>query len=69
VLDVAAGTPVSFRMRPPLLLRGHSSDGVRDVEENGLFLGKFPWSTYSSRNCRSAQVIGACFTPTEFRKR
>jgi serine phosphatase RsbU (regulator of sigma subunit) len=34
---------------PPLLLWGKSSDGVRDVEENGLFLGKFPWATYTSR--------------------
>jgi serine phosphatase RsbU (regulator of sigma subunit) len=28
---------------------GQSSAGVRYVEENGLFLGKFPWATYSSR--------------------
>jgi len=34
---------------PPLLLWGQSSQGVRDVEENGLFLGKFPWATYTSR--------------------
>jgi serine phosphatase RsbU (regulator of sigma subunit) len=34
---------------PPLLMWGQSSAGVRDVEENGLFLGKFPWATYSSR--------------------
>jgi serine phosphatase RsbU (regulator of sigma subunit) len=34
---------------PPLLLWGQSSEGVRDVEENGLFLGKFPWATYTSR--------------------
>jgi sigma-B regulation protein RsbU (phosphoserine phosphatase) len=33
---------------PPLLLWGGSSKGVRDVEENGLFLGKFPFATYSS---------------------
>jgi sigma-B regulation protein RsbU (phosphoserine phosphatase) len=33
---------------PPLLLWGTSSAGVRDVVENGLFLGKFPWATYSS---------------------
>ena len=33
---------------PPLLLWGESSGGVRDVEENGLFLGKFPQATYSS---------------------
>ena len=37
---------------PPLLLwsgsSGGSSDGVRAVEENGLFLGKFPQATYSS---------------------
>ena len=33
---------------PPLLLRGGSSRGVRDVAENGLFLGKFPFATYSS---------------------
>lgn len=33
---------------PPALLWNASSAGVRDVEENGLFLGKFPWATYSS---------------------
>jgi phosphoserine phosphatase RsbU/P len=33
---------------PPLLLWGRSSDGVRAVEENGLFLGKFEFATYSS---------------------
>ena len=32
---------------PPLLLSG-GSDGVRSVEENGLFLGKFSFATYSS---------------------
>jgi phosphoserine phosphatase RsbU/P len=34
---------------PPLLLWSQSSEGVRDLEENGLFLGKFPWATYTSR--------------------
>ena len=33
---------------PPMLLWGGSFAGVRDVVENGLFLGKFPWATYSS---------------------
>lgn len=33
---------------PPMLIWGASSPRVRDVEENGLFLGKFPWATYSS---------------------
>jgi len=33
---------------PPLLLWGSSSEGVRAVVENGLFLGKFPQATYSS---------------------
>jgi phosphoserine phosphatase RsbU/P len=33
---------------PPMLLWDASSSGVRDVEENGLSLGKFPWATYSS---------------------
>jgi phosphoserine phosphatase RsbU/P len=33
---------------PPLLLRDESSKGVRDVVENGLFLGTFPFATYSS---------------------
>ena len=33
---------------PPLLLREGSSKGVRDVAENGLFLGRFPFATYSS---------------------
>jgi phosphoserine phosphatase RsbU/P len=34
---------------PPLLLWSQSSEGVRAIEENGLFLGKFPWATYTSR--------------------
>jgi phosphoserine phosphatase RsbU/P len=33
---------------PPLLLWGRSSEEVRTVIENGLFLGKFPQATYSS---------------------
>jgi sigma-B regulation protein RsbU (phosphoserine phosphatase) len=33
---------------PPLLLWGGSSKGVRDVLENGMFLGRFPFATYSS---------------------
>jgi phosphoserine phosphatase RsbU/P len=33
---------------PPLLLWGGSAKEVRDVMENGLFLGKFPFATYSS---------------------
>src|SRR3984957_5865066 len=33
---------------PPLLLWGGSSKGVRTVMENGMFLGKFPFATYSS---------------------
>jgi len=33
---------------PPLILRSGSSNGVRNVEENGLFLGTFPFATYSS---------------------
>jgi sigma-B regulation protein RsbU (phosphoserine phosphatase) len=33
---------------PPLLLWGRSSERVRAVLENGLFLGKFPQATYSS---------------------
>src|SRR5271169_1164167 len=33
---------------PPLLLWGGSSDGVRAVEENGLFLGAFEFATYSA---------------------
>jgi phosphoserine phosphatase RsbU/P len=33
---------------PPLLLCDGSPKGVRDVVENGLFLGKFPFATYSS---------------------
>jgi sigma-B regulation protein RsbU (phosphoserine phosphatase) len=32
---------------PPLLMWGGSAKGVRDVLENGLFLGKFPFATYS----------------------
>ncbi|MBV8552517.1 MAG: SpoIIE family protein phosphatase [Acidobacteriaceae bacterium] len=33
---------------PPLLIWGSSSPEVRDVIENGLFLGKFPQAAYSS---------------------
>ena len=33
---------------PPLLMWGRGSPGVRDVTENGLFLGKFDFATYSS---------------------
>ena len=33
---------------PPLLLREGPSKCVRDVTENGLFLGRFPFATYSS---------------------
>jgi serine phosphatase RsbU (regulator of sigma subunit) len=33
---------------PPLLLWGSSRQGVQDVIENGLFLGKFDTATYSS---------------------
>ena len=33
---------------PPLLLRDGSSKSVRNVAENGLFLGRFPFATYSS---------------------
>ena len=33
---------------PPLLLWSQSSAGMREVTENGLFLGKFDFATYSS---------------------
>src|SRR6516162_9828360 len=33
---------------PPLLMWGAGSPSVRDVAENGLFLGKFDFATYSS---------------------
>jgi phosphoserine phosphatase RsbU/P len=33
---------------PPLLLWGGTSGGVRAIEENGLFLGKFDFAQYSS---------------------
>jgi serine phosphatase RsbU (regulator of sigma subunit) len=33
---------------PPLLLWGGADRGVRDVSENGLFLGKFDFAAYSS---------------------
>jgi serine phosphatase RsbU (regulator of sigma subunit) len=33
---------------PPLLLWGPSRDGVQDVIENGLFLGKFDFATYAA---------------------
>ena len=35
---------------PPLLMWGTASSGVRDVTENGLFLGMFDFATYSSIN-------------------
>jgi sigma-B regulation protein RsbU (phosphoserine phosphatase) len=48
-IDMAKGIlTYSAAGHPPMLLWGASSAGVRDVEENGLFLGKFPWATYSS---------------------
>jgi serine phosphatase RsbU (regulator of sigma subunit) len=48
-LDMAKGMlTYAGAGHPPLLLWGASSAGVRDVEKNGLFLGKFPWATYSS---------------------
>src|SRR5437764_11826756 len=33
---------------PPVLSWSTASAGVREILENGLFLGKFPWATYSS---------------------
>jgi len=33
---------------PPLLSWNTASSGVLDIVENGLFLGKFPWATYTS---------------------
>jgi serine phosphatase RsbU (regulator of sigma subunit) len=33
---------------PPLLLWSANSGGLRDIAENGLFLGKFDFATYSS---------------------
>jgi phosphoserine phosphatase RsbU/P len=33
---------------PPMWLWGPAIEGVREVAENGLFLGRFPWATYSS---------------------
>jgi len=33
---------------PPMLLWGGASAGVRDISENGLFLGKFDFAIYSS---------------------
>jgi serine phosphatase RsbU (regulator of sigma subunit) len=36
---------------PPLLLWGRSSAGVRDVLENGFFLGTFKMAAYSSIEC------------------
>jgi phosphoserine phosphatase RsbU/P len=48
-VDMAEGTlTYAGAGHPPMLIWGTSSPGVRGVEENGLFLGKFPWATYSS---------------------
>jgi sigma-B regulation protein RsbU (phosphoserine phosphatase) len=33
---------------PPMWLWGPTTEGVLEVVENGLFLGTFPWATYSS---------------------
>jgi serine phosphatase RsbU (regulator of sigma subunit) len=33
---------------PPMLLWGGASKSVRDISENGLFLGKFDFATYTS---------------------
>jgi sigma-B regulation protein RsbU (phosphoserine phosphatase) len=33
---------------PPMWLWGPAIEGTREVAENGLFLGRFPWATYSS---------------------
>jgi phosphoserine phosphatase RsbU/P len=33
---------------PPLLVWGPSREGVRDITENGLFLGKFDFASYTS---------------------
>jgi phosphoserine phosphatase RsbU/P len=33
---------------PPMWLWGPAIEGVREVAENGLLLGRFPWATYSS---------------------
>ena len=48
-VDMAKGTlTYAGAGHPPMLIWGASFPGVRDVEENGLFLGKFPWATYTS---------------------
>jgi serine phosphatase RsbU (regulator of sigma subunit) len=49
-IDMAKGTLIyAGAGHPPMLMWGGSTPSVRDVEENGLFLGKFPWATYTSR--------------------
>jgi phosphoserine phosphatase RsbU/P len=48
-LDLAKGMlTYAAAGHPPMLMWNESFSGVRDVEENGLFLGKFPSATYSS---------------------
>jgi serine phosphatase RsbU (regulator of sigma subunit) len=42
------GLTYSGAGHPPLLLFGGSSDSVRDVAENGLFLGRFDFAAYTS---------------------
>jgi sigma-B regulation protein RsbU (phosphoserine phosphatase) len=42
---------------------------VRDVVENGLFLGGFPFATYSSVELPLKAGDRLCSTPIEFRKR
>src|ERR1700761_1443183 len=48
-VDMSKGTlTYAGAGHPPMLLWGGSFAEVRDVVENGLFLGKFPRATYSS---------------------
>ena len=49
---------------PPLLLTSGATGKVSEIEENGLMLGMFPESAYSSVEIRVGPEIAACCTRT-----
>lgn len=47
-VDMAKKTLIYAGAGHPPMLMWSTAAGVQGIEENGLFLGKFPWATYSS---------------------